>query len=184
MTLRMLRGAEAVLARHSRALPQPDQLCGPFSATVALAALSPDPADVVELALAAGTHVLAGDHADRLTAAWRPHATITTAGEGIDVVRHHRRRRDLHPDLALLMSTSGSTGVCAAVVGVTLGRWPDQKAPRPATRPAAAIAPPSARSRRRRRGERGLRTGHLGAPGQDRAGSGRWCGIRLGVLEA
>jgi len=76
MTLRMLRGAEAALARHHRALPQPDQLCGPFSATVALAALGPEPADVVALALAAGTHVLAGDHAD-----WRPAgAPLLTTG--------------------------------------------------------------------------------------------------------
>jgi acyl-CoA synthetase (AMP-forming)/AMP-acid ligase II len=66
------------------------------------------------LALLQEGHVplLAGDHLGLLVEAWQPDATITAAAEGIELDRHGRdpRRPELHPDLALLLSTSGSTG--------------------------------------------------------------------------
>jgi len=67
---------------------------------------------VTYLALLAGDHVplLAGAHVDRLAAAWRPGAVITTGPPGIEIERHAPDRRPLHPDLRLLLSTSGSTG--------------------------------------------------------------------------
>src|SRR5690606_37488866 len=64
------------------------------------------------LALIRDGHVplLAGDRADRLIATWRPDAVVRTAADGIDVERLEVAERALHPDLALLLSTSGSTG--------------------------------------------------------------------------
>lgn len=59
MALLTFPGAERVLATHGRALPQPDQQCGPFSARVALHAVLPAaqvPA-VGALAAAAGTTI-------------------------------------------------------------------------------------------------------------------------------
>ena len=43
-----------LLARHVAVLPQPDQLCGPFAAHVALHGVRPDPPGVTALARAAG----------------------------------------------------------------------------------------------------------------------------------
>jgi hypothetical protein len=62
-------GAEAVLAAQSAALPQPDQLCGPFSALVALhAVLAPtDVPTLGEIAMASGSAIWPHD-----MAAWRP----------------------------------------------------------------------------------------------------------------
>jgi hypothetical protein len=59
--VRRFPGALAVLAAQSSSLPQPDQLCGPFSAHAALqAVLGDDPASsIVDLALASGTGGLA-----------------------------------------------------------------------------------------------------------------------------
>jgi acyl-CoA synthetase (AMP-forming)/AMP-acid ligase II len=70
---------------------------------------------VTYLALLAGGHVpiLAADHADRLAAAWSPDAVIATSQTGYRIDRFeraHGERHTLHPELALLMSTSGSTG--------------------------------------------------------------------------
>lgn len=62
-----LPGADAVLAAHGPALPQPDQLCGPFAAWAALHAVLPEPPSVAALAGAAGTRVWPHDVAD-----WRP----------------------------------------------------------------------------------------------------------------
>lgn len=70
MDLLPFPGADRVLARHHEALPQPDQLCGPFSAHVALHALLEAPPPVTALAVAAGTHVFASDVAE-----WRPPGT-------------------------------------------------------------------------------------------------------------
>ncbi len=49
-----------------------------------------------------------GPAADAIAAAWDPDVVIDPAG-GVDV-RRHEARHPLHPDLALLMSTSGSSG--------------------------------------------------------------------------
>ncbi len=68
---------------------------------------------VAYLALLADRHVplLAGDHADRLIDAWSPAAVISAGPGGVDVDRRPEAvAADLHPDLALLLSTSGSTG--------------------------------------------------------------------------
>jgi acyl-coenzyme A synthetase/AMP-(fatty) acid ligase len=64
------------------------------------------------LALLDDGHVplLAGDHADRLAAAWSPAAVVTAGDVDVEVDRRRPEHRDLHPDLALLLSTSGSTG--------------------------------------------------------------------------
>lgn len=66
---------------------------------------------VTYLALLADDHVplMAGAHLDHLVAAWRPSAVVTTDGRHLSVERTGVSH-DLHPDLALLLSTSGSTG--------------------------------------------------------------------------
>ena len=65
------------------------------------------------LALLDDGHVplLAADHADRLAKAWGANALVEVAGGDLRVVRATSAPdRELHPDLALLLSTSGSTG--------------------------------------------------------------------------
>lgn len=64
------------------------------------------------LALLDDGHVplLAGDHAERLAEAWSPAAVVTATGDDVDVDHRGTEHRVLHPDLALLLSTSGSTG--------------------------------------------------------------------------
>ncbi|CAN5727485.1 N/A [soil metagenome] len=68
---------------------------------------------VTYLALLSDGHVplLAGDHADRLSTTWSANAMVHVDGDHVDV-RHlpMASRPDLHPDLGLLMSTSGSLG--------------------------------------------------------------------------
>ncbi|WP_228942785.1 DUF6885 family protein [Nocardioides sp. Leaf374] len=82
----LLPGAERVLAAHGPALPQPDQLCGPFAAALALHAVLASPASTgaappastraaapaavpsaTAIAVAAGTAIWPHDVAD-----WRP----------------------------------------------------------------------------------------------------------------
>lgn len=65
--MRRLAGAGAVLAAHGPALPQPDQLCGPFAAWVALHALLNEPPSVTDLAVASGTTIWPHDVPE-----WRP----------------------------------------------------------------------------------------------------------------
>jgi hypothetical protein len=75
---------------------------------------------ITYLALLADDHVplLGGarpDRIDDLAARWRPAATVTIHGDTVDgdTVEVHRRASatsELHPDLALLLATSGSTG--------------------------------------------------------------------------
>ncbi len=67
------------------------------------------------LALLESGHVplLAGAHGDRLSEAWPVGAVVTATDESVDIeVRRPHRvgGPDLHPELALLVSTSGSTG--------------------------------------------------------------------------
>ncbi len=59
MALLTFRGSDRVVAAHGPALPQPDQLCGPFSARLALHALLPavDVPAMVTLAAASGTAI-------------------------------------------------------------------------------------------------------------------------------
>lgn len=65
--IRRLPGADAILAAHGTALPQPDQLCGPFSAVMALHALLDEPPMLPDLAVAAGTRIWPHDVSE-----WRP----------------------------------------------------------------------------------------------------------------
>ena len=67
---------------------------------------------VTYLALLDAGHVplLAGQHADRLRAAWTPGAVVSVDGDAVQVERTGAPAPVLHPELALLMSTSGSTG--------------------------------------------------------------------------
>jgi acyl-CoA synthetase (AMP-forming)/AMP-acid ligase II len=67
---------------------------------------------VTYLALLDAAHVplLAGSHVDRLADVWHPDAVIRAEGDDLDIARPAVPARSLHPDLALLMSTSGSTG--------------------------------------------------------------------------
>ena len=65
--VRRLAGADAILAVHGPALPQPDQQCGPFAAWAALHAVLPDPPSVTDLAVAAGTRIWPHDLPQ-----WRP----------------------------------------------------------------------------------------------------------------
>jgi acyl-coenzyme A synthetase/AMP-(fatty) acid ligase len=67
------------------------------------------------LALLADGHVpvLAGDHVERLVAAWSPAAVIRADGDHWSIDRLADPTTpavELHPDLAVLLSTSGSTG--------------------------------------------------------------------------
>lgn len=59
MALLTFPGGDRVLAAHGPSLPQPDQLCGPFSASVALHAVLPESEvpEIGALAAAAGTTI-------------------------------------------------------------------------------------------------------------------------------
>ena len=67
---------------------------------------------VTYLALLVDDHVplLAGDHAERLASAWPVGAVVDARGEARSVEATGVPAPELHPDLALLVSTSGSTG--------------------------------------------------------------------------
>lgn len=67
---------------------------------------------VTYLALMSGGHVpiLTAGRTDRLTAEYRPAATVHADAGGWSVRRIDPAAPALHPDLALLLSTSGSTG--------------------------------------------------------------------------
>lgn len=67
---------------------------------------------VTYLAVLEADHVplLMAGHAERLVAAWRPMATVTPTATGVDIEHRDAPQRALHPDLRLLLSTSGSTG--------------------------------------------------------------------------
>jgi acyl-CoA synthetase (AMP-forming)/AMP-acid ligase II len=64
------------------------------------------------LALLDGGHVplLAGDHVDDLARSWGAAAVIESSRESFDITRRRHEPMSVHPDLALLLSTSGSTG--------------------------------------------------------------------------
>ncbi len=68
---------------------------------------------VTYLALLDDRHVplLAADHTGDLVEAWSPSAVVSVGASRLDVERRAPpAERELHPDLALLLSTSGSTG--------------------------------------------------------------------------
>ena len=67
---------------------------------------------VTYLALLEAGHVplLAGAHGDRLSAAWPVGAVVTATDASVEIDRRSERSVALHDDLALLVSTSGSTG--------------------------------------------------------------------------
>ncbi len=64
------------------------------------------------LALLEAGHVpwLGGSNGGRVTDAWRAAAVVTATNESIDIDVRHHDGNELHPELALLLSTSGSTG--------------------------------------------------------------------------
>ncbi|MEQ1874553.1 MAG: AMP-binding protein [Ilumatobacteraceae bacterium] len=67
---------------------------------------------VAYLSLLEAGHValLGGDRCAQLAGAWRPAAVAMADSEGTNVERFDAETHELHPDLALLLSTSGSTG--------------------------------------------------------------------------
>lgn len=67
---------------------------------------------VTYLALLADGHVplLAAQHAERLVDAWAPAAVVSVEHDHVRIRRTGAPQPDIHPDLALLLSTSGSTG--------------------------------------------------------------------------
>ena len=67
---------------------------------------------VAYLALLDRGHVplLAGDHVNDLAASWDVAAVIDATRGSLDVMRRRHEPATMHPDLALLLSTSGSTG--------------------------------------------------------------------------
>ncbi len=67
---------------------------------------------VTYLAVLEAGHVplLAGAHGDRLSAVWPVGAVVDVTAERFDIERRDVGPVTLHPDLALLVSTSGSTG--------------------------------------------------------------------------
>ena len=64
------------------------------------------------LALLDRGHVplLAGDHVDDLAVSWDAAAVIEATRESLDIRRRRHEPATMHPDLALLLSTSGSMG--------------------------------------------------------------------------
>lgn len=67
---------------------------------------------VAYLSLLDAGHVplLAGDRVDQLAAAWLPAAVAVADADGVRIDRFDAQPHVVHPDLALLLSTSGSTG--------------------------------------------------------------------------
>ena len=90
-----------------------EELALPPRSLVVLAGSSSIEFVVTYLALLEGDHVplLAAEHAARLADVWRADALIDATAGGVSVARgKDLPHRTLHPDLALLLSTSGSTG--------------------------------------------------------------------------
>ena len=67
---------------------------------------------VTYLALLERGHVplLAGDHVSELARAWDAAAVVDANRESLDITRRCHVSPTMHPELALLLSTSGSTG--------------------------------------------------------------------------
>lgn len=107
--VRRLVGAEAILAAHGPALPQPDQQCGPFAAWAALHAVLPDPPSVIALARASGTRIWPHD-----TPAWRP-AGAPLDRSGWDVLPRAATAELSGTDAAAL-----AAGLARAVSGVSV----------------------------------------------------------------
>jgi acyl-CoA synthetase (AMP-forming)/AMP-acid ligase II len=64
------------------------------------------------LALLEAGHVplLGGPHGDRVSDTWRAAAVVTATDDSVDIDVSRHGGHELHPELALLLSTSGSTG--------------------------------------------------------------------------
>ncbi|MAS53218.1 MAG: hypothetical protein CMJ44_01080 [Pimelobacter sp.] len=107
--VRRLVGAEAILAAHGPALPQPDQQCGPFAAWAALHAVLPDPPSVIALARASGTRIWPHD-----TPAWRPEGAPLDRS-GWDVLPRAATAELSGTDAAAL-----AAGLARAVSGVSV----------------------------------------------------------------
>ncbi len=106
--LRRFAGASTIVSELDRVLPQPDQLCGPFSASVALTAvLGDDAPGVTALAATSGSAIWPGEidsarppGTPRITDGWDAlprAASIDAAGttaaglaEGIEAATDHR----------------------------------------------------------------------------------------------
>lgn len=67
---------------------------------------------ITYLALLESGHVplLAGAHGDRMSHAWPVGAMVTATAASVEITRLDVAEIELHPELALLVSTSGSTG--------------------------------------------------------------------------
>lgn len=104
MDLLTFPGSDRVLARHREVLPQPDQLCGPFSTHVALHAVLDSPPAVVELAIGSSTRIWPSDVAE-----WRPPGAVLRT-EGWGSLAHATTPED---------SGTDAVGVVAAVAALT-----------------------------------------------------------------
>ncbi len=114
--VRPFPGAEASLAAHATLLPQPDQLCGPFSAHVALQALAGQGVTVptmTALALASGTHVWPHDEP-----AWRPPGAPLDDSEWADLPCAEQESRSGTTAAGLVRGVPLATGAALAVVPV------------------------------------------------------------------
>ena len=122
--VRRFPGADEVLAALGPALPQPDQLCGPFAAQLALHAVATRVPALVDLALAAGTVV---HHAD--VAAWRPSgapldrtgwsrlpSTSDPASSGTDATGLAQGVTATCPELAVVPAAGGGPGEWSALL--------------------------------------------------------------------
>lgn len=126
--MRRLPGAEKVLAAHGPALPQPDQLCGPFAARSALHAVLAEPPPVIDLAAASGTAVWRHDVAE-----WRPAgAPLDSTGwdrlptaptievSGTDAAGLAGGIATLCPDVAVVPAAVSGSGGAAGLVRALL----------------------------------------------------------------
>lgn len=152
----LLPGSERILAAQSALLPQPDQLCGPFAAHLALQAVRPRAPGLAELARAAGTRVWPHD-----VLGWRPPGAVRDERCWVGLPRAAQAEdsgTDARP-LALGLARLADVGVVAVpAAGVAPPRWGDLLGRLVAGGAGVGVVA-------------NLRTGPLGAP---RPGDGTW----------